>query len=114
MKQAQGDPGGIGIEGTLDRYDSILYFVLQKLKPPTPTQRVVQGALRNDYTMIQVYITIIHKVENVKVLQIDNQTGNASFRDTGVGPATGSKLISFSQLRGDENLGEPTVKTSVS
>ena len=92
VTQASGDAGEIGVEGILGKYDRIIYFVFQKVKDPTPRQRVVQASVSNDYSKIQVYITMVHRDKNVEVMQLD-QSGKPIYRDTGVSAPTGNLNI---------------------
>jgi hypothetical protein len=111
VEQAGGDAGEIGVEGILNKYGKIIYFVFQKVKDKTGKQRVVQASERNDYSKIQVYITMVYKDKNVEVMVLDS-SGNATYRDTGVPAPTGGLSIAFKNLRGT-NLGNPTATLPV-
>ena len=111
VTQASGDAGEIGVEGILDKYGKIIYFVFQKVKDKTGRQTTVQSSVSNDYSKIQVYITMVHKDKNIEVMQLD-QSGKATYRDTDVSAPTGNLKVAFKDLRGTK-LGQPTVTLPV-
>ena len=111
VTQASGDAGEIGVEGILDKYDRIIYFVFQKVKDPTGSQRKLQPSVSNDYSKIQVYITMVHRDKNIEVMQLDS-SGDATYRDIGQGAPNGNLKIAFKDLRGTD-LGQPTVTLPV-